>query len=146
MDFVLRVLLNAVGLWVAVFLLDGVDVTAGSTAGRVGTYLVVGLVIGIVNATLRPVVTVLSCPLTVLTLGFFALVVNALMFWLSATISNHAGVPFVVDGFWAAFWGAIVVAVVSWVLSLGIRRTDRPRPDGPRYDRRYDDPRYGDGY
>jgi putative membrane protein len=121
-DFLLRVLLTAVGLAVAVRLVGGIDVDARTTAGRVGTYLVVGLVVGIVNATIRPVVTVLSCPLTLLTLGFFALVVNALLFWLSTTITHRFGVPFRVDGFWAAFWGAVVVGLVSWGLSLVIRR------------------------
>jgi putative membrane protein len=123
-DFLLRVLLNAVGLWVAVAIVHGVDVTATTTTGKVATYLVVGLIIGVINAFLRPIVTVLSCPLVLLTLGLFALVVNALMFWLSATISDHAGIPFDVDGFRSAFWGALVVSLVSWILSLGIRRTD----------------------
>jgi putative membrane protein len=118
----MRVLLNAVGLCVAVLVVGGIDVDARTTVGKIGTYLIVGLVVGIVNATVRPVVTILSCPLVLLTLGFFALVVNALMFWLSATISNHVGVPFRVDGFWAAFWGAIVVGLVSWVLSLVVAR------------------------
>jgi putative membrane protein len=121
-DFLLRVLLNAVGLAVAVLLIGGIDVDADTTVGKVGTYLVVGLIVGIVNAVIRPVVTILSCPLTLLTLGFFALVVNALLFWLSATVSDKAGVPFRVDGFWAAFWGAIVVGLVSWMGSLVIRR------------------------
>jgi putative membrane protein len=121
-DFLVRVLLNAVGLAVAVLVVGGIDVDATTTAGKVGTYLVVGLVVGVVNATIRPIVTVLSCPLTLLTLGFFALVVNALLFWLSATVSDRAGVPFRVDGFWAAFWGAIVVGLVSWALSLVVRR------------------------
>jgi putative membrane protein len=121
-DFLVRVVLNAVALAVAVFLVDGIVVDADSTAGKVGTYLVVGLVVGVVNAVIRPVVQILSCPLTLLTLGLFALVVNALLFWLSATVSDKAGIPFHVDGFWAAFWGAIVVSVVSWILSLIVRR------------------------
>jgi putative membrane protein len=121
-DFLLRVILNAVGLAVAVLLVDGIVVDAKTTAGKVGTYLVVGLLVGIVNATIRPVVQILSCPLTLLTLGFFALVVNALLFWLSAAISDKAGIPFRVDGFWSAFWGAIVVGVVSWLGSLVVRR------------------------
>jgi putative membrane protein len=118
----LRVLLNAVGLAVAVWLVGGIDVDADTTAAKVGTYLVVGLIVGVVNAVIRPVVVILSCPLTLLTLGFFALVVNALLFWLSATVSDKVGVGFRVDGFWAAFWGAIVVGLVSWGLSLVVRR------------------------
>jgi putative membrane protein len=122
-DFLLRVVLNAVGLAVAVFLVDGIVVDADSTAGKVGTYLAVGLVVGVVNATIRPVVLVLSCPLTLLTLGLFSLVVNALLFWLSATISDKVGIDFEVDGFWSAFWGAIVVSLVSWILSMVVRRS-----------------------
>jgi putative membrane protein len=122
-DFLLRVLLNAVGLAAAVFLVDGITVDTDSTAGKVGTYLAVGLVVGIVNATIRPVVLVLSCPLTLLTLGLFSLVIYALLFWLSATISDKAGIHFAVDGFWSAFWGAVVVSLVSWVLSMVIRRS-----------------------
>ncbi|MEN3358611.1 MAG: putative rane protein [Mycobacteriales bacterium] len=122
-DFLLRVVLNAVGLAVAVFLVDGITVDTDSTAGKVGTYLAVGLVVGVVNATIRPVVLVLSCPLTLLTLGLFSLVINALLFWLSATISDKAGIHFAVDGFWSAFWGAVVVSLVSWALSLVVRRS-----------------------
>jgi len=122
-DFLLRVVLNAVGLAVAVFLVDGIVVDADSTAGKVGTYLAVGLVVGVVNATIRPVVLVLSCPLTLLTLGLFSLVINALLFWLSATISDKVGIDFEVDGFWSAFWGAIVVSLVSWILSMVVRRS-----------------------
>jgi putative membrane protein len=123
-DFLLRVLLNVVGLWVAVAVVNGIEVTAETNSGKVATYLVVGLIIGVINAFVRPIVTVLSCPLVLITLGLFALVVNALMFWLSAAISDHAGIPFEVTGFRAAFWGALVVSLVSWILSLGIRRTD----------------------
>jgi putative membrane protein len=119
--FLIRTVLNAIALFVAVKLVGGVDVDARTTIGRVGTYLVVGLIFGIVNATIRPIAKMLSCPLVLLTLGLFALVVNALLFWLSAAISDAVGVPFRVDGFWAAFWGAIVVGLVSWALSLVVR-------------------------
>lgn len=118
----MRIVLNAVGLFVAVLVVGGVDVEARTTGGKVGTYLVVGLIFGIVNATIRPVAKLVSLPLVILTLGLFALVVNALLFWLSAVISSRLGVPFRVDGFGAAFWGAIVVGLVSWVLSLFVRR------------------------
>ena len=120
-DLLIRAVLNAVGVWAAVLIVDGVDVEARTTAGRIGTYLLVGLIFGLVNAFIRPVAKLISLPLIVLTLGLFALVVNALMFWLVAAISGGIGVPFHVDGFWAAFWGAIVAGIVSWVLSLVVR-------------------------
>ena len=121
-DLVLRVLVNAVALGVAVVLVDGVDIDARTTAGKVGTLLVVAVVFGLVNAVIRPVALVLSCPLLILTLGLFALVVNALLFWLTAAVSSGLGAPFQVDGFWDAFWGALVVSIVSWLLSLFVRR------------------------
>ena len=123
-DLAVRVLVNAVALWVAVVLVGGVDIDARTTPGKIGTLLVVAVIFGLVNAVLRPVVLVLSCPLLVLTLGLFALVANALLFWLSAAVSNSLGAPFEVDGFWAAFWGAIVVSLVSWALSLLVRRRE----------------------
>jgi putative membrane protein len=121
-DLAVRVLVNAVALWVAVALVGGVDIDARTTAGRLGTLLVVAVIFGLVNAVIRPVVMVLSCPLIVLTLGLFALIVNALLFWLTAAVSNAVGAPFQVDGFAAAFWGALVVTIASWLLSLFVRR------------------------
>ncbi|MFL6128860.1 MAG: phage holin family protein [Mycobacteriales bacterium] len=120
----LRVVFTAVAVWVATLIVGGVDVTARTTAGKIGTLLVVGAVFGLVNAFIKPVAKLLSLPLIILTLGLFALVVNALLFWLTAAVTNALGAPFEVDGFWAAFWGAIVVSVVSWLLSLVVRDPD----------------------
>lgn len=121
MGLLIRIVLNAVAVWVATLLVGGVDVTADSTGGKVATLLVVGAIFGLVNAVIRPVAKLLSLPLVILTLGLFALVVNALLFWLTAAVSNGVGAPFEVDGFASAFWGAIVVGLVSWVLSLVVK-------------------------
>ena len=115
---VIRIVLNAVAVWIATLLVGGVDVTTDSTGEKVLTLVVVGAVLGLVNATIKPVVKLLS-----LTLGLFALVVNGLLFWLVAAVSSGLGAPFHVDGFWSGFWGAIVVSVVSWLLSIVV-------PDG----------------
>jgi len=120
----LRVVLNAVAVWVATLLVGGVDITASTTAGKIGTLLVVGAIFGLVNAVLKPIAKLLSLPLIILTLGLFALVVNALLFWLAAAVARGLGAPFDVTGFWAAFWGAIVVSVVSWLLSLVVKDPD----------------------
>jgi putative membrane protein len=119
----IRVVLNAVAVWVATLLVGGVDVTTDSTGKKVLTLVVVGAILGLVNATIKPVVKLLSLPLVILTLGIFALVVNGLLFWLVAAVSSGLGAPFHVDGFWSGFWGAIVVSVVSWLLSIVV-------PDG----------------
>ena len=120
----IRVVLNAIAVWIATLLVGGVDVTAESTVGKIGTLLVVGAIFGLVNAVLKPVAKLLSLPLLILSLGLFALVLNALLFWLTAEVSGAVGAPFEVDGFWAAFWGAIVVSLVSWALSIVVKDPD----------------------
>jgi putative membrane protein len=114
----IRIGLNAVAVWVATLIVPGVDITTDSTGKKVLTLLVVAAILGLINATIKPVAQLLSLPLTILTLGIFALVVNGLLFWLVAVVSDALGAPFHVDGFWAGFWGAIVVSIVSWLLSV----------------------------
>jgi putative membrane protein len=83
----------------------------------IGGAILAALILGIVNAILRPILVVLSLPLEVVTLGLFTLVINALLFWLVGAL--HVGLT--VDGFWPAFWGSIVLAIVSWVIALFTR-------------------------
>ena len=106
---VVRIGVVAVALWAPTLLVPGIDVTAGTTESRVGTLLAVALVFGLVNAVDKPVVQVLGCAFYSLTLGLIAFVVNALLFLLVGRIAQALGLPFVVDGFWPAFFGAIVV-------------------------------------
>jgi putative membrane protein len=120
----IRVVLNAVAVWIATVLVGGVDVTTDSTGRKVATLVVVGAVLGLVNATIKPVVKLLSLPLLIVSLGLFALVINGLLFWLVAEVSSALGAPFEVDGFWAGFWGALVVSVVSWLLSIVVKDPD----------------------
>lgn len=113
MPFVLRLLVNAVALWVATRLVPGVTYD-----GEVLPFLGVALVFGVLNATLRPLMKLLTLPLILVTLGFFALVVNGLMLWLTSSLSASLGLGFHVTGFWAAFFGALVVSLVSLMLSV----------------------------
>ena len=122
--FVIRVVLDAVAVWVATLIVPGVDVTTDSTGKKILTLVVVGAVLGLVNATIKPLAKLLSLPLIILSLGLFALVVNGLLFWLVSAISSALGAPFHVDGFWAGFWGAIVVSIVSWLLSIVVKDPD----------------------
>ena len=120
MKFLLRLLVNAVALWCAARFLDGISYT-GSWPGLLG----LALVFGVVNALIRPVLSFFSFPIQILTLGLFTLVLNALMLLLTAFLGRSFDIPFRVDGFGAAFLGAIVVSVVSLVLSaLLIRDKD----------------------
>lgn len=111
--FLIRFLITAAALWAAVVLLPGIEHT--------GTWLEllgVALVFGLVNALIRPLIKLLTCPLIILTLGVFLLVLNALMLWLTASLSSALGLGFHVAGFWPAFWGALLISIVSAVLNL----------------------------
>jgi putative membrane protein len=120
MSFLLRILITAAALWVAVRLVPGISYTGGTPS-----FLVLALIFGVINAVLRPILMLLSLPLLILTLGLFTFVVNALAFWIASNVSEALGFSFRVAGFGAAFWGAIVVTVVSMVLSMIVKEGRR---------------------
>ena len=122
MPFFIRLLVNAAALWVATRLVPGVSFDGGTVP-----FLGVALVFGVVNAFVRPLMQILTFPLILVTLGFFLLVVNGLMLWLTSSLSASLGLGFHVAGFWAAFWGAIVVSVTSLLLSMLIRDPSQTR-------------------
>ncbi|WP_043618199.1 phage holin family protein [Nonomuraea candida] len=126
MRFIIRTVAAAVALWVAVQFIDGIDVDAPTNSARYwGVLLLVALIFGIVNAIVKPIVKALGCAIIVLTLGLFLLVINAAMLFLTSWIAGQLGIPFHVDNFYpAAFWGAVIVTVVSWVLGLLIPDKD----------------------
>jgi putative membrane protein len=106
---------NAVALAVAVWLLDGIDVT-GESAWL--TLALVAVIFGLVNALIRPLVKLLTCLINVITLGLFTLVINAAMLWFSSWIAQQLELGFVVEDFWWAFLGALIISVVSFVLNV----------------------------
>ena len=120
MAFLVRVVVIAVSLWVATLIVPGIDNTAGSTSTRIGTLVVVALIFGLINATLKPLIKTVGCAFYLLTLGLIGLVVNALLFLLVGYLAGGLGLPFAVGGFGAAFLGAIVVSVVSFLLHVVI--------------------------
>lgn len=120
MPFLIRLLVNAAALWVATRLVPGVSYEGGALP-----LLGVALVFGVVNAFIRPVTKILTLPLIIVTLGVFALVVNGLMLWLTSSLSSALGLGFHVSGFWASFWGALVVSIISTLLSMLIRDSSR---------------------
>ncbi len=122
MNFLLRVIINAVAIWLATLVLDDLQVVGGDdTTGRVIVFLVVALVFGLVNALVRPIVKLLSLPLYILTLGLFTLVVNAAMLWVVAWLSERTDYGLRIDDFWTAVVGALIISVVSLVLSVVLR-------------------------
>ncbi len=122
---ILRLIINAIALFAA----TQVGIPGLSFEGNWVTMVVVAFIFGLVNALIRPLLTVLTCPLIILTFGLFTLIVNAVMLALTGWIAGQAGLGFTVDGFWAAFVGALVVSIVSWALSLFIREDWRERRD-----------------
>ena len=116
MKFVIRILVNTVALWVAVRLVSGLSYDGGWP-----TLLFVGLVFGVLNAIVRPILSILSIPLILVTLGLFIFVLNAFMLWMTGALSSALGLGFHVDGFWAAFWGGLVVSIVSTLISVAAR-------------------------
>jgi putative membrane protein len=111
MKLILRVVINALALGAAAYVVPGIR------AGSVTSLLLIALVFGLLNALVKPFLKLLSCPLLVLTLGLFTLVLNAVMLLLTARLGGVFGIDFFVEGFRAAFFGALVVSVVSILLS-----------------------------
>ena len=110
---------DAIALWVAAAIVPGLGFSGGLVR-----LLLVAAVFGIVNSVLRPLLTVLTCPLIVLTLGLFTLVINALMLMLTAWLSGFTEYGLTIDGFWAALWGGVIIAIVNFVLGLVVPDRD----------------------
>jgi putative membrane protein len=130
--YLLRVVVSAAALGVAAWAVPGIQLTTGSAWSKAGTLLVVALIFGIINATLKPLIKVVGCAFYVLTLGLAALVVNGLLLWLASVIAGDLKLPFHVTGFWAGFWGAIIVGLVSWLLHLVIGDERRRKREPPQ--------------
>ena len=107
MSLLLRWLFSAISLMLVAYLVPGITVVSFFAA------LMAALVLGLVNALIRPVLSLLTLPVNILTLGLFTLVINALLFWLASSIVKG----FNVAGFWPAFWGALVMWLISWMLN-----------------------------
>ncbi len=121
MKIIARWIISALALFAAAWLVPGISVDGGGWVA----YAVMAVVLGLVNAVVRPVLKLLSCPLIILTLGLFLLVINALTLWLASYISvNLFHVGFHVDGFWPALLGSVIVSVITVILSSVIREDD----------------------
>lgn len=116
MRFLIWVVVNALALAAASWLLDGIRLTDAAAEDRIITLVLVALIFGVVNAVVEPILKLLSLPLIILTLGLFLIVINAAMLLLTGWLSEQFGLGFTVDGFWTAVLGAIVVTIATWVL------------------------------
>ena len=114
--FIIRWVINAVALYAAVWIIPGIDYLGNWTG-----ILWLALIIGLLNALVRPLLKFLTCPLIILTLGIFTLVINALMLLLAGNIAEALGIGFRVDGFGPAFFGGLIISIVSFFLSVFVR-------------------------
>jgi putative membrane protein len=133
MAFLIRLVVNAIAIWVTSLLVPGIEISeAPTTGGQVVVVLVVALVFGLVNAFVKPIVQFLSIPFYILTLGLFTLVVNALMLLLTGWLTSFTHWGLTVDGFWTAVWGGLLISVISWLLDLVVPEPDRQRAEAHR--------------
>jgi putative membrane protein len=118
MRLLLRILIPAAALGIAHLLIHGIELTGSSGLSKAGTLIIVALIFGVVNAIIKPIVKSVGCLFYILTLGLIGLVVNGLLLWLCSWVAGKLSVPFHITGFWPAFWGAIIVGIVGWLLNL----------------------------
>ena len=122
-NFIIRLIINAIALYAAVALLNGNGLNPQSSNWL--SFIWLALIFGVINAILKPILTVLSCPILILTLGLGSLLINTLLFYLAGLIGTNFGVGFTVSSFWTAFLGALIVSVVSFILNILLREEMR---------------------
>jgi putative membrane protein len=113
-----KTLINAVAIWVAAWIVNGISLTAGDWQRKVLTVILVAVVFGVVNFAIKPIVKLFSLPLFILTLGLITFVINALMLWLTSWASGKLNLDFHVNGFGPALIGSVIVSLVAWALHM----------------------------
>ena len=113
--FILRWVINAIAIFLAIKFVPGIHLDS------LLSIIWLALIFGLVNAFLNPLLKILTCPLIILTLGLFTLLINTFLFWLSGQIGHAFGIMLTFDGFWPIFFGALVISVVSIIMSMIFR-------------------------
>ncbi len=121
--FILRWAINTAAIYLAIRFVPGISLQSGWVS-----VIWLALIFGLVNALLRPLLKLLTCPLILLTLGLFTLLINTFLFWLTSQIGHVFGIGITMNGFWPAFLGGLVVTVVSVVLTFILKDELRHRP------------------
>jgi putative membrane protein len=122
MDRILQFLVNAAALWVAVLIVPGLNWSGGEW----WKFLLVAVAFSLVNSYLKPILRILTLPISIITMGLFLLVINALLLMLTGAISDQLDLGFRVADFWAALLGSIVISIVGWILSMVVGATRMP--------------------
>ena len=129
MSILLRLIVNAVALLITAWIVPGIHLGAAGphpTRDDWVTLLIVALIFGLVNVVIRPIIIILSLPLTIITLGLFTFVINAFMLLLTSWIAQGMDLGFRIDGFLPALLGALIVSVASFVLSRALKPRREP--------------------
>lgn len=123
--FLIRLIINTIALWLTTIIVEGVKVVSygaeGDTVALVLTYLLVGLIFGVVNGVIGNMIRIVAFPVYILTLGLIALIVNGLLLLLVAWISSLLGFGLTVEGFWWGVLGAVVLGLLSWLIGVLLR-------------------------
>jgi putative membrane protein len=127
MRLILRLLANAAALAIATWLLSGITLTSSSTTNKIVTLLIVALIFGVLNAIIKPIFTLVTIPLVLLTLGLFLIVINACMLLLTSWLSGLFNLGWHVEGFWTAVLGGLIISVVSFILNVFLPDGDKKR-------------------
>ena len=125
MDRIVQLLINAGALYVAVLLVPNLDFAFEPDDAWL-KFLIVAFIFGLVNTFVRPVLRILTFPISIVTLGLFLLVINALMLMLTGAISEQLGLGLTVDDFWAALLGSVVISLAGWLLSMVVGASRLP--------------------
>ena len=121
MKLLIRWAISAFALFAAAQLVPGITVESDAWV----IYAVMAVLLGLGNAVIRPLLKLLTCPLVIMTLGLFTLVINGVTLWITAALADHLfGVGFYIADFWSAFLGALIVSVVSVILTLFVKDDD----------------------
>ena len=120
--FIIRWAINAIALYIAVWLVPGVNLASGWVS-----FIWLALIFGLLNALVRPLLVFLTCPLIVLTLGLGTLILNTVMLYLTEWVAGFFNIGLTLEGFWSAFLGALVISIVSVVLSLVLKDNGKRR-------------------
>lgn len=128
--FLLRMVINGFALYAAVSLIDGINLVEPTPVN----YLILALIFGILNALVKPILKLVTCPIILLTLGLFTLIINTGLFYLTGWVVGYFGIYLTFTSFWAAFFGALIISVVSVFFNTVLRDElkDRPRRKPPQ--------------
>lgn len=122
-SLIIRWIILTIAIGVTAELIPGVSVEGG-----LGSLVIIAMIFGLVNAFIRPLLMILTCPLIILTLGLFTLVINTALFLITARLSSALSV----DGFWPAFWASLIVSIITAVLSSLVREKNEPKMEWSR--------------